>query len=86
MIGEEGRFKKISQIVGGFVVKKEVSEGVEESFEERDGGGKGNNIGGGGAGKVDVPPVDNHQDVLVTLRRADRETTCEVGRGPLVLV
>jgi len=53
---------------------------VEESFEESDNGGKGSDIGGGGAGfeggKVDVPPVDNHQDVLVTLCRADGEATC----------
>ncbi len=34
LIGEERRFKKGSQIIGGFVVKKEMSEGVEESFEE----------------------------------------------------
>jgi hypothetical protein len=50
LIGDEGRFQKFSQIVGGFVVEKEVSEGVEESFEERDDGGKGSDIGGGGAG------------------------------------
>jgi hypothetical protein len=80
LIGKERRFKKGSQIIGGFVVKKEVGEGVEESFEERDNGGKSSDIGGGGAGfeggKVDVPPVDNHQDVLVTLCRADGEATC----------
>ena len=67
-----------------------MSEGGEESFEERDNRGKGSDIGGRGAGfergKVDVTPVDNHQDVLVTLVRADGETTCEVGGGPLVLV
>ena len=63
---------------------------MEESLEESDDGGEGSDIGGRGAGfergKVDVPPVDNHQDVLVTLRRADGETTCEVGGGPLGLV
>jgi hypothetical protein len=30
---------------------------------------------------VDVPPVDNHQDVLVALGRADGQATCKVGRG-----
>ncbi len=35
---------------------------------------------------MDVPPVDNHQDVLVTLSRADREATCKVGGGPPVFV
>jgi hypothetical protein len=61
---------------------------VEESLEERDDGGKGSVVGGGGAGfergEVDVPPVDNHQEVLVTLSRADGEATDEVGRGTLV--
>ncbi len=52
LIGKERRFKKGSQIIGGFVVKKEVGEGVEESFEERDNGGKGSDIGGGGAGMI----------------------------------
>ena len=63
---------------------------MEEGFEESDNGGKGSDIGGGGAGfeggKVDVPPVDNHQDVLVTLSGADGEATCLVGGGPLVFV
>ena len=54
--------------------------GWRRVFGESDNGGKGSDIGGGGAGfeggKVDVPPVDNHQDVLVTLCRADGEATC----------
>ncbi len=79
-IRDEGRFEEENEIVRGFVVKKEVSEEVEESFEERDDGGKGSDIGGGGAGfergEVNVPPVDNHQDVVVTLGRADGEATC----------
>ena len=53
---------------------------MEESLEESDDGGEGSDIGGRGAGfergKVDVPPVDNHQDVLVTLGQADGEATC----------
>ena len=80
LIRDERRFEEESEIVRGFVVKKEVSEGVEESFEERDDGGKGSDIGGGGAGfergEVNVPPVNNHQDVLVTLGRAYGEATC----------
>ena len=44
MIRDERRFEEESEIVRGFVVKKEVSEGVEESFEERDDGGKGSDI------------------------------------------
>jgi hypothetical protein len=80
LIRDEGRFEEESEVVKGFVVRKEVSEGVEKSFEERDDGGKGSDIGGGGTGfeggEVDIPPVDNHQDVLVTLGRADGEATC----------
>jgi hypothetical protein len=30
--------------------------------------------------------VDNHQDVLAALGRADGEATCKVSRGPLVFV
>ncbi len=38
-------------------------------------------------GVVDAqPPVDNHQEVLVTLGRADGEATCKVGGRPLVFV
>jgi hypothetical protein len=80
LIRDERRFEEESEIVRGFVVKKEVSEGVEESLEERDDGGKGSDIGVGGAGfergEVNVPPVNNHQDVLVTLGRAYGEATC----------
>jgi hypothetical protein len=35
---------------------------------------------------VDVPPVDNHQNVLVALGGADGKATGKVSRGPLVLV
>ncbi len=35
---------------------------------------------------MDVPPVDNRQDVLMTLSRVDWEATCKVGREPLVFV
>jgi hypothetical protein len=43
-IRQEGRFEEESEIVRSFVVKKEVSEGMEESLEERDDGGKGSDI------------------------------------------
>jgi hypothetical protein len=35
---------------------------------------------------MDVPPVDDHQDVLVALCQADEEATSKVGRGPLIFV
>jgi hypothetical protein len=34
LIRDEGRFEEESEIVRGFVVKKEMSEGVEKSFEK----------------------------------------------------
>jgi hypothetical protein len=44
LIRNEGSFEEESEIVRSFVVEKEVGEGVEESFEERDDGGKGSDI------------------------------------------
>ncbi len=44
LIRNEGSFEEENEIVRSFVVEKEVSEGVEESFEERDDGGKGSDI------------------------------------------
>ncbi len=35
---------------------------------------------------MDVSPVDNHQDVLMTLGRSNGEATCKVGGGSLVFV
>jgi hypothetical protein len=35
---------------------------------------------------MDIPPVDDHQDVLVALCRADGEATSKFGRGPLIFV
>jgi hypothetical protein len=45
LIRNEGSFEEESEIVRSFVVEKqEMSEGVEESFEERDDGGKSSDI------------------------------------------
>ncbi len=44
LIRNEGSFEEESEIVRSFVVEKEVSEGVEKSFEERDDEGKGSDI------------------------------------------
>ncbi len=44
LIRNEGSFEEESEIVRSFVVEKEVSEGGEENFEERDDGGEGSDI------------------------------------------
>jgi hypothetical protein len=46
LVRNERSFEEESEIGGSFVIKQEVSEGVEEGFEERDDGDKGRDIGG----------------------------------------
>ena len=52
---------------------------MRERFEEGDDGGKGGDVGGGRAvferGEVDVPEVNGHEYVLVTVHRFDREAS-----------
>ena len=63
---------------------------MRERFEEGDNRGKGGDVGGGRAvferGEVDVPEVNGHEYVLVTVHRFDREASREISRRPLAPV
>jgi hypothetical protein len=63
---------------------------VRERFEEGDDRGKGGDVGGGRAvferGEVDVPEVNGHEYVLVSVHRFDGKTSRQVGRRPLAPV
>ena len=59
-------------------------------MEESDDGRKGRDIGGGGAvferGEVDIPVVNGHEYVLVTIHRFNGESARQIGRRPLAPV
>ena len=67
---------------------------MRERAEERDnrleGGDVGGDVGGGGAGlhrvQVNVPVMQDHEEVLVTCCRFDREAPGKIGESPLGLV
>ena len=63
---------------------------MRERFEEGDNRGKGGDVGGGRAvferGEVDVPEVNGHEYILVTIHRFDGEASREISRRPLAPV
>ncbi len=88
--GEEDGAKKGGKIGRGFIVNHEEGKRVREGFEKGDDRRKGGDVRGGGAGfergEVNVPVVNSDEYVLVTVHRFDGKTTCQIGRGPLILV
>ena len=87
---EEDRAKRGSELGRGFVVDLEEGKRVRERFEKGDDRGKGGDVRGGGAvferGQVNVPVVNGHEYVLVTVHRFDGESARQIGRGPPILV
>ena len=63
---------------------------MRERFEKGDDRGKGGDVRGGGAvfkrGQVNVPVVNGHEYVLVTVHRFDGESARQIGRRPLAPV
>ncbi len=63
--------------------------GGRASGEERNDRLEAEDVGRGGAifegGEVDIPLVNHHQDVLVSVVRSDGETTRQIGGRPLRL-
>ncbi len=60
---------------------------MRERAEERDNRLEGRNIGGGGAGphgvQVNVPMMQDNEEILVSCRRFDREAPGQIGGSPL---
>ena len=80
---EGDRAKKGSEVRRSFVIDVEEGKRVRERFEEGDDRGEGGDVGGGRAvferGEVDVPEVNGHEYVLVTVHRFDGESARQVG-------
>ncbi len=74
--GEVDREEEICEVRRGFVVKENVRQGVRESAEERYKRLERRDIGGGGAGlhgvQVNVPMMQDNEELLVSCRRFDR--------------
>ena len=87
---EGDRAKKSSEVRRSFVVDVEEGKRVRERFEEGDDRGKGGDVGGRRAvferGEVDVPEVNGHEYILVTVHRFDGEASREISRRPLAPV
>ncbi len=60
---------------------------MRERAEERDNRLEGSHIGGGGAGlhgvQVNVPMMQDNEEILVSCRRFDREAPGQIGGSPL---
>ena len=60
---------------------------MRERAEERDNRLEGRDVGGGGAGlhrvQVNVPVMQDHEEILVACRRFDREAPGQIGGSPL---
>ncbi len=88
--GEVDREEERSEVRRGLVIKKNVNQRVRERAEERDNRLESRDIGGGGAGlhgvQVNVPVMQDNEDVLVSCRVFDRETPGQIGGSPLRLV
>lgn len=87
LVGEVDGDEERSQVRRSFVVKKDVGERVRERAEERDNRLEGGDVGGGGAGlhrvQVNVPVMQDHEEILVACRRSDREAPGQIGGSPL---
>ena len=83
LVGEGDGAKKGGKVGGGFVIDFEKSERVRERFKKGNDRGKGGDVRGGGAvfkgGEVNVPVVNGHEYVLVTVHRFDGESARQVG-------
>ena len=59
---------------------------MRERAEERDNRLEGGDVGGGGAGlhrvQVNVPVMQDHEEILVACRRSDREAPGQIGGSP----
>jgi hypothetical protein len=60
---------------------------VRERAEERDNRLEGRDVSGGGAGlhrvQVNVPVMQDHEEILVACRRFDREAPGQIGGSPM---
>jgi hypothetical protein len=85
--GEVDREEERCEARRGFVVKKNVRQRVRERAEERYNRLESRDIGGGGAGlhgvQVNVPVMQDNEEVLVSCRRFDREAPGQIGGSPL---
>jgi hypothetical protein len=81
--GEEER----GEVKRGLVVKKKVRQRVRERAEERDNRLEVRRDIGGGAGlhgaQVNVPVMQDNEEILVSCRRFDREAPGQIGGCPL---
>ena len=87
LVGDADGDEERSQVRRSLVVKKDVGERVRERAEERDNRLEGGDVGGGGAGlhrvQVNVPVMQDHEEILVACRRFDREAPGQIGGSPL---
>ena len=87
LVGDVDGDEERSQVRRSLVVKMDVGERVRERAEERDNRLEGGDVGGGGAGlhrvQVNVPVMQDHEEILVACRRSDREAPGQIGGSPL---
>jgi hypothetical protein len=84
---EVDRKEERGEVRRGLVVKEKVRQRVRERAEERDNRLEGRDVGGGGAGlhgvQVNVPVMQDNEEVLVSCPRFDREAPGQIGGNPL---
>ena len=87
LVGEVDGDEERSQVRRSFVVKMDVGERVRERAEERDNRLEGGDVGGGGAGlhrvQVNVPVMQDNEEILVACRRSDRKAPGQIGGSQL---
>ena len=68
------------------VIEEKVNQWLRVRAEERDNRLEGRDVSGGGAGlhrvQVNVPVMQDHEEILVACRRSDREAPGQIGGSP----
>jgi hypothetical protein len=87
LLGEVAREKERGEVRRSFVVKEKVNQRLRVRAEERDNRLEGRDVGGGSSElhrvQMNVPVMQDNEEVLVSCRRFDREALGQIGGSPL---